>query len=103
MGQCRLNRSLASCPELILANDNLVGGGAIVTGLLLATTGALATDGCLDANCFFLAIVFVPFDASSGRSRKLLMRTFALETAGHPELNWPRGLAPELSLEGLCR
>lgn len=59
MGQCSLNRSLASCPEMILANDNLVGGGGIVTGLLLATTGALATDGCLDANCFFLAIVFV--------------------------------------------
>jgi hypothetical protein len=45
---------------MILANDNLVGGGGSITGLLLATTGARATDGCLDANCcFFLAFVFV--------------------------------------------
>jgi hypothetical protein len=45
---------------MILANDNLVGGGGIVAGLLLATTtGARATDGCLDANCFFLAFVLV--------------------------------------------
>lgn len=50
MGQCRLNSSLTSCPEMILANDNLVGGGVIVAGLLLAITGARATHGCLDAN-----------------------------------------------------
>jgi hypothetical protein len=50
IGQCRLNSSLTSCPEMIFANDNLVGGGVIVAGLLLATRGARGTNGCLDTN-----------------------------------------------------
>jgi hypothetical protein len=58
--QCRLNSSLTSCPDMMLANDNLAGGGGggIVAGLLLATTGVRATGGCLDASCFFLGFVF---------------------------------------------
>ena len=44
---------------MMLANDNLVGGGGIVAGLLLATTGGRGTDGCRDASCFFLGFVFV--------------------------------------------
>ena len=58
MGQCRLNSSLISCPEMIFANDNLV-GGAIVAELPFATTIVCADEGCLDAiTCFFLAFDF---------------------------------------------
>jgi hypothetical protein len=46
--QSRLSSSLTSCPEMIFANDNLV-GGTIVAELLFATTIAGADGGCLDA------------------------------------------------------
>lgn len=48
LGQCKLKRSLTSCPEMIFANDNLV-GGATGAGLLLATTIAGADGDWLDA------------------------------------------------------
>ena len=54
--QRRLKRSLTNCPEMLLANDNLV-GGAIVAGPLLAATIA----GDADAGwftCFFLVLDF---------------------------------------------
>jgi hypothetical protein len=54
--QRRLKRSLTNCPDMILANDNLV-GGAIVAGLLLATTIAGGANGGW-FTCFFLAFDF---------------------------------------------
>ena len=57
--QRRLNRSRTSCPEMILANDTLVGGG-FAAEPLLATTVVGSDGACLATTSF--TCLFLTFD-----------------------------------------
>ena len=68
MLQLRLNSSLTSRPEIIFANDNLLGGAFVAVPLL--ATNIVGTARCALAAtsfiCFFLALGFLFSGSATG-------------------------------------